>query len=107
MIMPPIEFPLPYVLTQYPGYYWNIEDERLYSIKRGTLKKLALIPKGNWMKYHISVYGCTMWVCPSEFRIMMKRKKENPDSRQMIEEYDDKKAALFVLNKLVRSFYAS
>lgn len=31
-----------YALRKLPGYFWNSEDDRVYSIKSGSLKKLKL-----------------------------------------------------------------
>jgi hypothetical protein len=61
-----IVFPNGFVKTKYPGYFWNIETQSLYSIKiGGELRKLTLkhawydhasgrqIPPG----YRVSVKG--------------------------------------------------
>jgi hypothetical protein len=57
-----ITFPKEFVATKYPGYYWNIEDEKLYSIKvTGMLRPLAF-QKPNFFNhgfagYKVSVNG--------------------------------------------------
>lgn len=37
-----IVFPSGYCKTKYPGYFWNVNDQKLYSIKSGVLKPLTL-----------------------------------------------------------------
>jgi hypothetical protein len=37
-----IKFPPGFIQISYPGYFWHPESERLYSIKSGLLKPLAL-----------------------------------------------------------------
>ena len=37
-----VTLPKEFVATKYPGYFWNIQNEQLYSVKvTGTLKPLA------------------------------------------------------------------
>ncbi len=37
-----IRFPDGFVKTHWPGYFWHLPSQRLYSIKSGTLKELKL-----------------------------------------------------------------
>jgi hypothetical protein len=39
-----IRFPEGFVTTYWPGYFWHLEQERLYSIKSGVLKELKQRP---------------------------------------------------------------
>jgi hypothetical protein len=56
-----ITFPPEYVATRYPGYFWNISDEKLYSIKvTGCLRPIAFKKESYWNKnagYAVSVNG--------------------------------------------------
>jgi hypothetical protein len=57
-----ITFPTEFVATKYPGYFWNIKDEKLYSIKvTGALKPLAFQGPNRWNHgfagYRVSVNG--------------------------------------------------
>ena len=37
-----IVFPSDFVKTMYPGYFWNVNTQKLYSIKSGKVKELKL-----------------------------------------------------------------
>jgi hypothetical protein len=55
-----IVFPHNLVLTKYPGYYWDVQEKVLYSIKvTGNLRKMA--PPVSWrngpLGYPVSVNG--------------------------------------------------
>jgi len=57
-----ITFPKEFVATKYPGYFWNILDNRLYSVKiTGTLKPLAMQKPNQFNHYRtgwrVSVNG--------------------------------------------------
>ena len=57
-----ITFPPEFVATRYPGYFWNINDNKLYSIKvTGMLRPLQFIkPNGGNHGYagdNVSVNG--------------------------------------------------
>ena len=43
-----IALPIEYEKTKYPGYFWNMNDKKLYSIKSGVLKPLVMQRKGYW-----------------------------------------------------------
>jgi len=39
-----VTLPKEFVATKYPGYFWNIQDKKLYSVKvTGMLKPLARV----------------------------------------------------------------
>lgn len=49
-------FPLNYVqLSEYPGYYWNIQTRKLYSCKSGELKELTLVREFRYPGRHGTV----------------------------------------------------
>ena len=59
-----VTLPKDFVATRYPGYFWNVVEKKLYSIKvSGELKAMAFHKGGNfgWVKvepgYQISVKG--------------------------------------------------
>ena len=58
-----ITFPKDFVATRYPGYFWNLKEQKLYSIKvTGTLRPLVGPSKPNQFNrfttaYQISVGG--------------------------------------------------
>lgn len=57
-----ITFPPPFVALQYPGYFWNVEDQLLYTLKTtGILRPLKKHPANSYnaghVGYDISVGG--------------------------------------------------
>jgi hypothetical protein len=55
-----VVFPKEFVAIKYPGYFWNTEDKRLYSIKvTGELRPLYLKPAymSHSKGYAVSVKG--------------------------------------------------
>ena len=59
-----VTLPVDFVATKAPGYFWNVKEQKLYSIKvSGELKPLAFHKGGNfgWIRvepgYQISVKG--------------------------------------------------
>ncbi len=59
-----VTLPVDFVATKYPGYFWNVVEKKLYSIKvTGELKAMTFQKGGNfgWIKvppgYKISVKG--------------------------------------------------
>lgn len=59
-----VTLPKDFVATKYPGYFWNIIEKKLYSLKvTGELRKLAYHKggyfNGHWFEpgYRISVNG--------------------------------------------------
>jgi hypothetical protein len=57
-----ITFPKEFIATKYPGYFWNLTDGQLYSVKvTGALKPLAKMRPNHFNHfrtgYQISVRG--------------------------------------------------
>jgi hypothetical protein len=59
-----VTLPKEFVATRYPGYFWNVVEKKLYSIKvTGELRPMAFHKGGNfgWVRvepgYQISVKG--------------------------------------------------
>jgi hypothetical protein len=59
-----VTLPKEFVATRYPGYFWNVVEKKLYSIKvTGELRPMAFHKGGNfgWVRvepgYQISVNG--------------------------------------------------
>lgn len=45
-----IHFPPEYIKTDYPGYLWNVKEQKLYSLKvNGVLKPLTFQRGGVWI----------------------------------------------------------
>lgn len=52
-----VRLPIGFVgLKYFPGYYWNIETEKLYSLKSGVLKPLKLYGPNQWAKQDLPYY---------------------------------------------------
>ena len=61
-----ITLPPPFVAARYPGYFWNTDDQKLYSLKvAGTLRPMKLYHFGwdqgsfPFVHYRVSVEGKT------------------------------------------------
>jgi hypothetical protein len=59
-----VTLPKDFVATRYPGYFWNVVEKKLYSIKiTGELRPMTLQRGGSWYGhviepgYQISVRG--------------------------------------------------
>ena len=58
-----VTLPLPFVSTQYPGYFWNLDDKKLYSLKVDgvlTPMKITYPHRFNRLQcsgYYVSVKG--------------------------------------------------
>lgn len=56
-----VTLPKPFVATRYPGYFWHLEKQVLFSLKvGGELRELVLCRKSIWCPedaYHISHLG--------------------------------------------------
>lgn len=57
-----ITFPPEFVATRFPGYFWNVSEKKLYSIKvSGVLRPLVRRKKNKWYHwgdhYTVSVEG--------------------------------------------------
>ena len=57
-----VSLPKGFVSTKYPGYFWNTEEEKLYSVKvHGSLKPMVMQKASMWnhgmANYKVSVNG--------------------------------------------------
>lgn len=56
-----VKLPKEFVPTKYSGYFWNIADKKLYSVKvTGELKPPEFTPRNRWQHfdgYKVSVKG--------------------------------------------------
>jgi hypothetical protein len=86
-----ITIPNQFKETRIPGYFWNIDQKELYSVKRGTLSKLAkqtTKPEpGKKIRHYYSISHCgkKFAVCADEFTHI---KHLNPDSTFPVSQYD-------------------
>lgn len=78
-----IQFPPSFVqLDRYPGYYWNVQEQKLYSAKSGVLKPLHFMKAFNGYSkflrrnvdfkagYHISVNGVKIKLNLEDLRLL-------------------------------------
>lgn len=62
-IIPQVVLPPQFIATKYPGYFWNDQTKKLYSVKvSGTLKPLKCQKPNKWnhfdqIGYNVSVEG--------------------------------------------------
>lgn len=47
---PVVTLPPSFAATRYPGYFWNVSEQRLYSLKSGTLKPIQALRNGPWFR---------------------------------------------------------
>lgn len=83
-----VTLPKEFVATKYPGYFWNIKDEKLYSIKvTGALKPLSYTRAGLFNKYtrriimpgyHVSVNGKKKILTLEELKALKPKKQIFP-----------------------------
>lgn len=59
-----VTLPKEFVATRYPGYFWNVQEKKLYSLKvTGQLRPLSFFKGGTFYGvshepgYNISVHG--------------------------------------------------
>lgn len=62
-----ITFPVEFAATMHPGYFWNVMEQRLYSMKTsGVLKAMKHQSPNRWNNglsgYRISVNGRRRWL---------------------------------------------
>lgn len=56
-----VRLPEGFVSTKYPGYFWNIQEQHLYSIKiGGILKPLKLYKANHFNKWTSDGYNVTV-----------------------------------------------
>jgi hypothetical protein len=49
-----VTLPKDFVATRYPGYFWNVTEKKLYSIKvTGELRPMAFHKGGNFYGYRV------------------------------------------------------
>ena len=75
-----VTLPKDFVSTKYPGYFWHIEEKRLYSVKvTGTLKPLHFNKPNYWNNgmagYQVSVDGHKKYLYQN-YLLGLKPKKE-------------------------------
>ena len=89
-----IKFPPQYTATKFPGYFWNVVDHKLYSIKvTGMLRELKYVKPTFWNKgfsgYAVSVNGRKRYL---HMDYLMKL---NPKRHETVPMYDARQLALF------------
>ena len=88
-----VTLPKEFVATKYPGYFWNIKDEKLYSIKvTGMLRPLAF-QKPN--RYNHYIEGYKVSVNGQKRVLFLDYLKKLTPKRQQIPIYDAVQLALF------------
>ena len=89
-----ITFPKPYVATKYPGYFFNKEDNQLYSLKIDGVLKPIKYYKADWFNnfnlYPIKLKDGTRVYSEGGYRVSVKgRRKFYPiELLKEIEEHD-------------------
>ena len=85
-----ITFPPEFVATKYPGYFWNINDEKLYSIKvTGMLRPLKFNKPNRWNQgftgYKVSVNGRHRYLHLEYLKTLSPKRQKVPlyDKRQL------------------------
>jgi hypothetical protein len=68
-------------IKRYPGYFWNIKEQHLYSIKSGGLKKMKVIPPSRWVNgfgdyWRISHQGINRYLS-KQYLVKTFNKEEN------------------------------
>jgi len=70
-----INIPKSFVALKYPGYFWNTEENKLYSMKvQGILRPLRLNKGGMYQgqvfedAYRISVNGFRKYITPDQIQ---------------------------------------
>ena len=77
-----VTLPKDFVMTRYPGYFWNVAEKKLYSIKvTGELKPLSFFRGGTFYVrtfdpvYKISQQGVKRFL-PLTYLVSLKAKSE-------------------------------
>ena len=74
-----ITFPDGFVATRFPGYFWNIKDEKLYTMKvTGVLRPMrrcdpAPYEENGQASYRVSVQGIRMRLTISQIKRTLQR----------------------------------
>ena len=87
-------YPLPperFVKTHWPGYFWDVEEKRLYSIKSGVLKPLVeqkrLYYKLGWRTVREDAPHYALSVCGARIKVRTEKlmKLADPGHDQYVE----------------------
>ena len=81
-----VTLPKQFIAIRYPGYFWNTDDEKLYSVKiTGALKTLALNNGWDYALsrrcepcYNVSVNGRKQRIFLSELKTLKPKKQTFP-----------------------------
>lgn len=77
-----VTLPLPFVAISYPGYFWNLSDHQLYSLKvGGVLRPLRLQRKNAYHEedcYYISHEGQKFVINKSTLMVLEEKDSEIP-----------------------------
>lgn len=89
-----IKFPPQFVATKFPGYFWNVVDQHLYSIKvTGMLRPLAFQKPNQYNHfsagYKVSVNGRKRYLDLDYLKTLQ------PKRDQIIPMYDPEQLKLF------------
>ena len=78
-----ISLPKGFVSTKYPGYFWNTEDEQLYSVKvHGALKPMTMQKPSIWnhgmANYKVSFRGQRRYLWLADLKKLTPKKETYP-----------------------------
>lgn len=78
-----ITLPKEFVSTKYPGYFWNIQEEKLYSVKvHGALKPMVMQKPNFWnhgqANYQVSVGGKKRYLFLSDLKKLKPKREKYP-----------------------------
>lgn len=80
--------PEDFIATDYPGYYWSLTDQHLYSIKSGELKPLKKL--NNWWTgrdvftgWTVSVHGKKRYLSEDHLHWLERQYKRRPKELQV------------------------
>lgn len=67
--------PIGFTATRYPGYYWHMGEQALYSLKSGSLRKMKMVIPNRWNHlpeggYDISVSGRRRTITLSALKVL-------------------------------------
>lgn len=78
-----VVLPKGFVSTKYPGYFWNTEEERLYSVKvYGALKPMVMQKPNMWnygqALYQVSVGGKKRYLYLNDLKKLKPKRETYP-----------------------------
>ena len=78
-----VTLPKGFVSTKYPGYFWNIEEEKLYSVKvHGVLKPMKMQGPSMWnhglANYKVSVRGKHRYLYVDDLKKLKPKRETDP-----------------------------